>query len=371
MTKQALVGKGLNDLLDELVRQKKEYETTVAKCGLIGRSRTGKSSLINAITGQKLARTGPTVEVTLEPKEYRHGGLSLWDLPGCGMQRFPTSEYVKKFGLERYDFFIFVTADGFYADDGEVLSALAKQGKPCFIVRNKFDQVLENAEHDGVPSDVDWLRDQVTADIRKQLHPATLKRVYMVSARKPASYDLPDLLADIEDSFTGLKRVRIENDLAAWSEAALQRKRANAMKLVSWYAGVAAANGLNPVPGLDVSVDLAVLRQLSKEVSSLYGLTEEQKQFWEGLLKSPHGQAVMQRVVALTAKYGAEQAIVQVLKAIGKRELPKALAKFIPFIGQLLAAGAGYALTYNFGWSLVDEYHEMAATLLKEVEASS
>jgi len=371
MAKPSSAEKGLNALLNELIKQKHEYEKTVAKCGIIGRSRTGKSSLINAITGQKLARTGPAVETTLEPTEYPHGGLSLWDLPGCGMQRFPTSDYVRKFGLDAYDFFIFVTADGFYADDGQVLSDLLARRKPCFIVRNKFDQVLENAKHDDVPCDEVWLRDQVTEDIRKQLHPASVGRVYLVSARKPASYDLPELLFDIQNSFTGLKRLRIENDLAAWSEAALEKKRANAMTIVSWYAGLAAANGLNPVPGLDVSVDVALLRQLAIEVSVIYGLSEEQKNFWEGLVKGPHGQAVMQRVVALTAKYGAEQAVVQVLKAIGKREVPKTVAKYIPFIGQVLAAGAGYALTYNFGSSLVDEYHEMATALLHEVQSNA
>ncbi len=367
MTRKSDVAQGLDALLKDLLRQKEEYERTVAKCGIIGRTGTGKSSLLNAITGQKLAKTGASRETTKKATEYIHGGMSLWDLPGCGTDNFRTEEYVRKLDLNSYDFFIFVTADRFTKDDIVVLGQLADLGKLCFIVRNRFDQALANAEHDDGNPDERTLRVEITEDVRSSLRPARVNKIYMVSARKPAHYDLPELIKDIQTSFTGAKRLRVENDLAAWSEAALDTKRLNALRIVSWYAGLAAANGLNPVLGLDISVDLTLLATLSKEVSKVYGLSEEQERYWADLLKSPHGQAVVQRAVALSAKYGTEKAITQILKAIGKREIPKAMSKYIPFLGLIIGAGAGYALTYNFGSSLVDDYHDIAKSLLAEL----
>lgn len=43
----------IESLLDEARKQKDEFENTVVKCGIIGLSGSGKSSLINAIAGEK------------------------------------------------------------------------------------------------------------------------------------------------------------------------------------------------------------------------------------------------------------------------------------------------------------------------------
>lgn len=364
------IEKGLGALLKEFAQQKQDYENTKVKCGFVGRSGVGKSSLINAITGERLAPVGFGKETTVEAHEYAHRGLVLVDLPGCGTERFPTSEYVKKLKLSGYDLFIFVTELRFFQDDKIVYSQLANEmKKPCFLVRNKFDVALADAAHDGHNlTDVE-VKEAIERNIRENLSPLDVKKVYMVSARRPAHYDLPSLLDDIQESFDGMKRLRLENDLAAWSEEALLRKRENAMRITSWYAGIAALNGLNPTIGLDVAVDISILRTLAREVASIYSLTEEQAEYWKDLLKGPHGRALLQRAVSLTLKYGTEMAITTILKAIGKRELPKTFAKFVPFAGQALACAAGAGLTYTFGKGLVDEYHKMAEELFKELRS--
>jgi GTP-binding protein EngB required for normal cell division len=361
---------GIAKLLSDFARQKEEYELTKVKCGFVGRSGVGKSSLINAITGEKLAAVGFAKETTVEPHEYLHRGLVLVDLPGCGTERFPTKDYIKRLNLSEHDLFIFVTELRFFQDDKIVYSQIRSElKKPCFLVRNKFDLVLADAAYDGHNLTEAESKAAIENNIRENLAPLDVQKVYMVSARHPAHFDLPTLLKDIQDSFDGMKRLRLENDLAAWSKEALLRKRENAMRITAWYAGMAALNGLNPVVGLDVTVDVGILRRLSREVAEIYSLTKEQEEYWRTLLKGPDGRAVLQKTVALTLKYGTESAIVGILKAIGKREVPKTFAKFIPFAGQALAVAAGAGLTYTFGKKLVDEYHEMAEEILADLNS--
>ena len=358
----------LAQLLEDFLKKKAEYEETRIKCGIVGLSGVGKSSLINAITGEKLAQVGGFKEITKEAHEYIHRGLILVDLPGCGTPNFPADTYVEKFKLQTYDVFIFLTADRFFEADKTVYSQLhCKLQKRCFLARAKFDRVLEDAGHDEANLTETEIREQIERDVRDNLAPNEVEKVYMVSARRPTRYDLPSLLADIQRSFDGMKRFRLENDLASWSSDALAKKRANAMRITSWYAAAAAVNGLNPIPGLNIAVDVAVLLKLSNELASLYGLSQQEEDYWKSILKGAHGQAAVKQAVSLTMKYGSEAAITTILKALGKSEIPKAFASVLPVAGQLLAGVAGAGLTYKFGKDLVDEYHSMAEKLLEQL----
>ncbi len=127
--------------------------------------------------------------------------------------------------------------------------------------------------------------------------------------------------------------MRLENDLTIWSTKALEAKRDNALRLTTWYAGAAALNGLNPIPGLDISVDLGLLLKLSNEIANIYSLTRDQEEYWRGMLKGPQGQAVVQKALALSVKYGTEAAVTSILKALGKTEIPKTFAKSCPWPG--------------------------------------
>ncbi|CEF49314.1 unnamed protein product [uncultured bacterium] len=60
------------------------------------------------------------------------------------------------------------------------------------------------------------------------------------------------------------------------TEDLLRKKRRAAEKIVSNYAILAAANAFNPIPGLDVGVDVGVLALMANKVVAAYGLTDEQ-----------------------------------------------------------------------------------------------
>jgi predicted GTPase len=80
----------------ERCREKiEEFENTEVHCALIGQSGSGKSSLINAIAGEKIANVG-VVETTSEPRPFKHQGIMFTDLPGCGTAKYPKAQYRTK-----------------------------------------------------------------------------------------------------------------------------------------------------------------------------------------------------------------------------------------------------------------------------------
>lgn len=357
----------LQALIVRLNQMKKEYENSKVKCGIIGMSGSGKSSLINAIAGEKIAQVGST-EQTLDPQEYQHGGLYFIDLPGCSTQKWPKVSYINDLKLNKYDCFIIVTANRFYEDDAFLYDELNnKLKKPCFIVRNKFDLAVIDEKFDNDLTEEET-REKIIKNITDNLSPHHPKKIYLTSARQPKLYDLPELLYDISTSLEGIKRERFIADMAAWNEKAFLEKRKVAEKMVLIYSGLAAANGLNPIIGLDISVDVSLLLKLSKEISHIYGLSEKQFSFIENfIVDEPTLRALKQKIAQYIAKYLLKEAIIKILGNIGKREALKVAAKYVPFIGQAIAAGLGYKLTFNFGEDLINESEKLSKELLEHI----
>lgn len=347
----------------KLTSLQKEYEEAEVKCAIIGMSGSGKSSLINAIAGERIAKVG-VVETTMEPTRFQHGQLIFEDLPGCGTVKFPKDRYVEEMRLDQYDCFILVTSNRFYEDDASLyLDITAKLKKRVFVVRNKFDVAVQDAMYDNGQSEKE-VRDQITANIRENLKPNEIENVYLVSARHPTWYDLPQLLTDILNSLDGIKRTRFAADMAAWNEDALAEKRNAAEHVTGIYSGLAAANALNPVPGVDVSVDVGLLLKLSHEVAFIYGMTQSQAEYLSKLLKNP--LACLGKVAQLSAKYLTKEAILLVLKSIGARVAVKNASKWIPFVGTLVSSYLGYRLTYSYGEDLIKEYEDAAKQILAD-----
>jgi len=107
----------IEDVINNIKAQVDIWENTEVKIAITGQSGSGKSSLINAIAGSKIAQVG-FVETTMEPKEYKtENGIILVDLPGCGTANFPFESYVNDMKLSEFDAIVLVTANRFYEAD--------------------------------------------------------------------------------------------------------------------------------------------------------------------------------------------------------------------------------------------------------------
>src|SRR5690606_26499145 len=140
---------------------------------------------------------------------------------------------------------------------------------------------------------------------------------YLISTESPLEYDLDKLLYDIANNLDKIKRERFIADVTATSKKMIKEKRVVADKLVSRYAALSAANGLNPIPGLDISVDLGLLLKMGNDISNIYGLNKESQEFYETFLDLSHSSKVksaLAKASQYAAKYLGKEAIVILLK---------------------------------------------------------
>jgi small GTP-binding protein len=356
-------------LIKEALDQQKAFDEATVKCGIVGLSGSGKSSLINAIAGEVVAPVSST-EQTMEALSFFHSDIEFVDLPGCGTEKWPQSTYISDLELDEYDCFIIVTSNRLYESDIYLYEEMAiKRDKPCFIIRNKIDLAIVDELHDNNLSE-----DETIAKIKTNILSGINSingEVYLTSTRHPAKYDFPRLLNDIASSQHGVKRDKFVAGMAVWSEKALCDKRKVAESIVSWSSVKSAANGLNPIPGLDVSIDVGVLIHMVREINKIFGLTEEQLKYAEknssSLLESPTYNGLKQGILKLIVKYAAVEGVIVILKRMGTKVAVKNVSKFLPFVGQLISAAIGYKMTVAFGEAYIDEVEEKAASLLEEV----
>ncbi len=337
------------------------FEQATVQLGIIGDSGSGKSSLINAIVGREVAPVGSLIETTQDPQAVPVDGLTLVDLPGCGTPTWPKDSYVQRLRLrESYDGFILVTAARLKECDALLFEELARQaGKPFFVVRSHFDLAVA-AHEEG------HARHVIGEYIRRQLKADAALPVYMVSSVGQEHYDLERLILDIRASLPDWKQVRFIMAAHAYGEETLTRKREAAEKIVGVYAGLAAANALNPIPGLDVSVDIGLLRAMSRHVISVYGLRPEQVESLLGkAAKRKWAYQTVREVADRLTPYLTEKFVLAALRRAGVQVAVQSTAKWVPFVGTLVAAGVGYRLAYHFGEKLVEDCEAAAKEIVR------
>lgn len=127
--------------------------STEIEVAFAGRSNVGKSSLINALVGQKaLARTSNTPGRTRELNFFSaDAGLTIVDMPGYGYARAPKTEvaawtelvfaYLRGRQNLRRVYLLVDSRHGVKDSDLEALEAVGKAGVSCQIVLTKIDKL--------------------------------------------------------------------------------------------------------------------------------------------------------------------------------------------------------------------------------------
>ena len=132
-------------------------DSNIPEIAVAGRSNVGKSSLINALLGARLAKTGQTPGKTRSINFYRveseAGSLRIVDLPGYG--------YAKRSKDERNDWQRLVSAymsgreslrlvchlvdfrHGLLKNDRELQEWIRAEGKKIFVVFTKADKIAK------------------------------------------------------------------------------------------------------------------------------------------------------------------------------------------------------------------------------------
>ena len=155
-------GHGTGDLLDEVVKylpeeEEDEFESEIINVAVIGKPNAGKSSLVNAVTGEErsivsdIAGTTRDAIDTLVENEF--GKFNFTDTAGLRRKSKVEDKLEKysvlraKMAIERSDVCVIMIdgVDGFTEQDSKVAGLALEQGKACIIAVNKWDIV----EKDG------------------------------------------------------------------------------------------------------------------------------------------------------------------------------------------------------------------------------
>src|SRR5262249_31989472 len=132
-----------------------------------------------------------------------------------------------------------------------------------------------------------------------------------------------------------------------------------------------AVNGLNPIPGTDIAVDIGILLKLGLQIAEIYGLTSKQFEYVKRLLGPRAVPALLAKIAQFATKILAKEGIMTLLKQIAKRATAKEVSKWIPFVGPFIAAGIGWYTTFMFGDQLIDEAETLAREILNGIIAGS
>lgn len=151
-------GHGTGDLLDEIIKylpdeEQGEYDEDKIKVAVIGKPNVGKSSLINAISGEEraivsnIAGTTRDSTDTLISNEY--GEFVFIDTAGL-RRKSKVEDQIEKYSVirarmavERADVCVIMidSTEGFTEQDSKVAGIAHDLGKACIIAVNKWDAV--------------------------------------------------------------------------------------------------------------------------------------------------------------------------------------------------------------------------------------
>lgn len=341
----------INDEIEEIRQKLDEERKQIVSIALFGQPGSGKSSLINKIIGKKVAEVGVETDKTVEAASYQANGLKFVDLPGYGTKNFPKESYFDRFNIQQFDLFLCVTSGKLHQADTEFFQELAKRKKVCIFVVNKHDELWEE------DITIEELEKRKLEDIKK--HVGQPVKIIFTSCRNGTGLDT--LNTEIQNNLDEAKKERWSRGAKAYSLRFLQEKKKACEKYVSIASLAAAANGINPVPGVDVAVDVSIIIKLFKEIRDYYGLSDDSL---DTLKKS--SIPVVGRLANNVLQYATKEGILILLKNFAARETLKEFAKYIPIVGQLIAAGLGYTITLQVGNSYLNDCHNLAEEKIKQ-----
>lgn len=341
----------LREETERLRRELEKLDAVRIRVALFGQPGAGKSSLINALIGREVAETGAHTDTTTEARRYHHDGVDYTDLPGFGTTRFPAGDYWDRFQLDDHDLLLCVKDGKFSLDDDKLFfDEVWKRGKICIFVHNKVDTLWSNTKT------VDEVKEEIRADFARRIEPRKAPFVF-TSCRTREGLDA--LERAIWDHLPEAKRERWSRAVAAYSDEWLERKRKVIEREVYVCAALSAANGFNPIPGADIAVDISTLAGLLVRVRSHYGLSDMRLERF--LQLAPAAKVVVDKLL----QYATREGLLRLLRRFASQQLQRQVAKYIPLVGQTVAALVGYGVTLQVGFEFLDICHRLARQIME------
>lgn len=146
----------------------------------------------------------------------------------------------------------------------------------------------------------------------------------------------------------------------------LEQIRKECRSMVTKRAAASGGAVLVPVPGADVLADVGILLQLLPAINGKFGLSEKQLNGLDAETKSMVYGFITSIGSKLIGRIITREVIVQILQKMGVRIATKQVSKFVPLLGQGLAAAIGFTAMRTIGNRHVEQCYEVAKRLLEQ-----
>jgi len=360
-----------------LKRKLDEWKQIPLNVAVIGRSGVGKSSFINAIrrvdAGDKGSAKVGVNETTVDvDRSYPYPSnplLMFWDLPGVGTDHFPRQTYLSDIQVERFDFFLLITADRFTEDDTWLGREFDKLNKKYFFVRTKVGADISNNKKAHPKTHKE---DDVVRVIRESTH-EHLKQigcenvpVFLIDSYKLKKFDFDLLERRLIEYFPIFKKAVLVLSLQATSREMISLKVAELRSRMWKRAALSGAVGAIPVPGVSIAMDFGIVAAESEFYFTQLGLDETSLKRYAELTKTDYESL---KAIVVSSLGGFEiRAVVDTCVRSAALIAAAAAAeglRFIPLIGPLIAAPLSFAGTYNTLKLVLDKMERVALEVVE------
>lgn len=339
------MSKHITELIEEIKNKINSLESKRIRIAVFGQPGAGKSSLINNIIGREQALVSVRTDATTQVDTYEYENLVIADFPGYGTVQFPAEDYLTRFNVWDYDIFLCVFSGKLHTADINFFRQLDSGKRLILFVRSYADSLWQPDKS------LSELKAAVCDNVSSQL--GSTQQVFFISNIDASGVE--ELIEAVKELIEPAKRDAFIRSVRAESQQMLEKKYLASTDLINSYCRLAALNGINPIPGLDIALDMSILFKLFADIRRVYGLTEMRLSKAAAVL--PLAKQIM--------LYGTEWGLAALLKTVGKRIAIGKAVKYVPFIGSVTSATISYMIVKKAGNKYLRDCKTLAEELIK------
>ncbi|XP_073714538.1 interferon-inducible GTPase 5 [Misgurnus anguillicaudatus] len=351
----------------------KQQDLVELNVGVTGESGSGKSTFVNAFRSlgdedEGAAVTG-VVETTMVPEVYLHPkykNVKVWDLPGIGTPNFKASEYLRQVQFDRYDFFIIIASDRFKECHTQLAKEIMRMGKKFYFVRSKIDCSI-NAEKRKKNFDLKKTLDTIRVDCENGLQKLGIEDpvVFLMSGWEMGKYDLNLLQERMEKELPQHKRHVLMLALPNITLEINERKKKALEENIPKVAFLSACMAVIPLPGILISVDVAIIKDELRKYYSAFGLDDPSLQ----KLCERSGKTVeeLKSLMKSPLQNINQSSVLTLLRAASlfiSEDAVEFIVSLIPIVGSVVAGGLSYLTVSNMLKRALDDIAEDARKVI-------
>lgn len=292
--------------LEEVLADVRRRFAEKPRVAFAGFGKAGKSSLFNAIYGERVASVSMRTDETVAPQTRERFGIDFTDTPGVGTERFSLERVLDLHVFERQHVVIHVLngTTAIAEEDVKLQAFLREKGIRTVTVVNKAD-LLDDEE-----------RAEVAQSVAEKLGLGP-DRFLFVSAKRGIGIEA------LVERVVDLLPEAMQDAFVAQQKASQAAKDVRVRRLIYSKAAVAAAVGAVPLPFADAAVLLPLQVGLVASIGYFYGV-----------------EVTRARALELLATLGL---------GFGFREGARQLVKLVPALGSAVSAAVAFAGTVAVG----------------------